>query len=125
MCVLWLFCFAFGCGFFGIGFGSLGFAGFSWASLGGELRFQLGDTGFQFGELYAGFDKNLLLDVVFFACYQVHFVERAAEHGFGVFFKIFGGAVGKGFADFAGSFFKKLFGNHGMLSWLSGWEGGF
>ena len=69
--------FAFGCGFFGIGFGGLRSIGFGFAGLGRKLRFQLRQTGFQLGELHAGFDEDLLLDVVFFAIFTIIFLQTA------------------------------------------------
>ena len=95
-----------GGGFFRCG----GFCGFGQCG-----RFQCRQPRFQFRQLDAGFQQYLLLDVKFFARHQVHFAKRAAQHGFGVFLEILGGAVGDGVADFTGGFFKKLFGNHGLV----------
>ena len=99
----------FGNCFFGSGFGS--FQSSFFRLLGG---FEFGQTGFQFGQLGTSFNQNLLLDVEFLSGYQIHAVERAAEHGFNVFFHVFGRAVGDGFADFGADFFKKLFAEHNL-----------
>ena len=47
--------------------------------------FQLGDAGFQCGQLFAGAGEQCRLDVEFLAGDQVHLLEHAGEQGLDVF----------------------------------------